>query len=154
MTWLNYFPGLLILIVLINNCAYAQPGPDDVPCEARQLDEFSQFSDSIEFRINCFTKIDFDNEMCSWSLAEGNYNTVPLPSSKLMVIIYVEGRIEPESINCIELFDNPQYREQHLDQIQSIFIYEPKSGFNQAYQSRKSIETALNYDIRQGFSIN
>jgi hypothetical protein len=85
----------LIISVLFLPCfvSFAQPVPEDTPCGAKMLSEFTQFSDSIEFRINCFTEIDFTIEMCDWNIAEGYFNTVPLESSKLLCVVYIENKM-------------------------------------------------------------
>lgn len=91
-----------ILLVFQSLFSFAQVGPDDVPCEARRLNDFTQISDSIEFRLNCWTQIDFEDEMCTWSLAEDYFNTVPsekykterlsrkIETEKIAIIIYVK----------------------------------------------------------------
>ena len=130
--------------------SYAQPGPDDTPCDANMLIEFTQFSDSIEFRINCFTKIDFTNEMCGWSIAEGYFNTVPLEASKLLCVVYLENKIRPEEIEFIRLFDEPKYRDEFLSRLQLIFVYDPRSAWYGTFQSKEEILQILTTDIRNG----
>ncbi len=123
-----------ILLVFQSLLCFAQVGPDDVPCEAKRLNDFTQISDSIEIRLNCWTQIDFEDEMCNWSLAEDYFNTVPSETSKLLCIIYLKDQIKSEEIELIKLFDNPKCRKKYLNRIQLIFIYDPLSGFNEAYQ--------------------
>ena len=128
--------------------SYAQPGPDDTPCDANMLIEFTQFSDSIEFRINCFTKIDFTNEMCEWSIAEGNYNTVPLESSKLLCVVYIENKLFTEEIEIIRLFDESEYRNKFIDRVQLIFVFDKRNGGIRTFKSKKEILEILRTDIR------
>lgn len=140
-----------IIFVLLGLMSLAQPDSEDKPCQAKRLNDFTQFADSMEFRLNCWTKIDFENDMCEWVLAEDFYNTVPRETSKLLCVIYFKGQIKSEQIELIKLFDNPKYRKKYLNRIQLIFIYDPLSGFNEAYQGKEAIENILEYDIRKGF---
>jgi len=107
--------------------------------------------DSIDFRAECRTRIDFNNESCSWGIAEGNFNTVPIHGAKLLCIIYFEGTIDSEGIDLINLFDDAKIRLKYLDQIQFIFIYEPESGFTGSYQKKEEIASILKYNLRIGF---
>ena len=140
---------LIILILYLQSfVSFAQLGSEDTPCNAKQLGEFTQISDSIEFRINCFTKIDFTNEMCEWSIAEGNYNTVPLESSKLLCVVYIENKLFTEEIEIIRLFDESEYRNKFIDRVQLIFVFDKRNGGIRTFKSKKEILEILMTDIR------
>lgn len=130
----------------------AQPGPDDTPCDASALSHFTQFSDSIEFRVNCYTEIDFTNEMCGWSIAEGYFNTVPLESSKLLCVVYFKNDISTEEIELIKLFDEPTYRDKFIDRIQLMFVYDPRNAWYETFNGKEEILRILAVDIRAGIT--
>lgn len=140
-----------ILLIFQGFISFAQPGPDDEPCDAQWINDFTQIADSIEFRINCWTQIDFENDMCAWVLAEDYYNTVPRETSKLLCVVYFKNHIKTEEIELIKLFDSPKYRKKYLNRIQLIFVYDPLTGYNEAFQGKEVIEKLLEYDIRKGF---
>ncbi len=143
-----------ILLVFQSLFSFSQIGPNDIPCTAKSLNDFTQISDSIEFRLNCWTQIDFKDEMCKCSLAEDYIYTVPRETSKLLCVIYFKDQIKSDEIELINLFDNPKYRKKYLNRIQFIFVYDPLSGFNEAFQGKEVIENLLSYDIRKGFKKN
>lgn len=143
-----------IIFVFLGLMSFAQQDSEDKPCQAKRLNDFTQFADSMEFRLNCWTKIDFENDMCEWVLAEDYYNTVPRETSKLLCVIYFKNQLKTEEIEIIELFDNPKYREKYKSRIQLIYIYDPHSGYNEAFQGKKEIGKILSYEIRKGFENN
>ncbi|XOV67820.1 MAG: hypothetical protein ACFHU9_01350 [Fluviicola sp.] len=143
-----------VILVFQSFYGLSQPGPDDIPCEAKWLYDYTQITDSIEFRLNCWTQIDFENDMCSWVLAEDYYNTVPRETSKLLCVVYFKDQIKTEEIELIKLFDNSRYRQEFLDRIQLIFVYDTTSGFNQAFHGKVEIENLFSSDIRNGFEKN
>lgn len=143
----------LLFLASTSVISFAQPGPDWVPCDVKQLGSFRQLTDSIDFRAKCATKINFEIEACSWSIAEGYFNTVPVQNAKLLCIVYFEGIIESEELLLMDLFDDPKTRKKYLDKIQLIFIYEPTSGFNQPYQEKEKIAQILQHDLRKGFNM-
>jgi len=140
---------LIIFILYIQSfVSFAQLGSEDMPCNAKHLGEFTQISDSIEFRVTSFTKIDFTNEMCECSIAARNYNTVPLKSSKLLCVIYIENKLFTEEIEIIRLFDDSEYRNKFIDLIQLIFVFDKRNGGIRSFESRKEILEILTTDIR------
>ena len=139
---------IIFFLYLQSFVSFAQPGPEDAPCDAKQLCDFTQISDSIEFRVNCFTKIDFTNDMCKWSIAEGYYNTVPLESSKLLCVVYIENKILTEGIELIRLFDESEYRNKFIDRVQLIFVFDKRNGGIKTFKTKEEILEILTTDIR------
>lgn len=142
---------ITILFVFLSLMSLAQPGPEDKPCEAKRLNDFVQFSDSIEFHIECWTPINFKNDMCSWVLAEDYMNTVPQKTTSVLCVIYFKNQLQANEIEFIKLFDEPSYRKKYLKRIQLIYIYDTKTGYNEAFQERKEIEKLFMHNIRKGF---
>ena len=130
----NNTKRLLIIFILYlqSFVSFAQLGSEDMPCNAKHLGEFTQISDSIEFRVTSFTKIDFTNEMCECSIAARNYNTVPLKSSKLLCVIYIENKLFTEEVEIIRLFDDSEYRNKFIDLIQLIFVFDRETAVLEA----------------------
>ena len=139
---------IIFFLYLQSFVSFAQPGPEDAPCDVKQLGDFTQISDSIEFRVNCFTKIDFTNDMCKWSIAEGYYNTVPLESSKLLCVVYIENKILTEGIELIRLFDESEYRNKFIDRVQLIFVFDKRNGGIKTFKTKEEILEILTTDIR------
>jgi len=148
---MNQF-SIFFFLLFFQLSVQAQPGPDDVPCPITHFNDFDQFVDTIDFRIECYSKIDFENEMCSWSFAEGNYNTVPIMNAKLLCVFYMENTIKSTEFEAIQMFDDKQYRKKYFNRIQMVFIYDPLTGFNGPYQTKKEIETLLNTNPRLGYA--
>jgi hypothetical protein len=145
----NIMHQLIISILCLQSfVSFAQPGPDDTPCEARALSHFVQFTDSIEFRVNCFTKIDFENKMCNVNVAEGYLNTLPLESTKLLCVVYLENKILTDEIEIIKLFDDSEYRNKFIDRIQLIFVFDKRNGGIKVFKSKEGILEILTTDIR------
>jgi hypothetical protein len=131
--------------------SFAQPGSEDKPCEAKWLNDFVQLTDSIQFNVECWTPINFKNDVCSWVLAEDYMNTVPQETTSVLCVIYFKNQLQADEIEFIKLFDEPNYRKKYLKRIQLIFVYDTKTGFNEAFQGQKEIEKLFNHDIRKGF---
>ncbi|MCJ8291160.1 MAG: hypothetical protein HRT58_15690 [Crocinitomicaceae bacterium] len=148
----NMVRFIISFLFLQSFVSSAQPGPDDIPCDARSLSHFTQFSDSIEFRVNCYTEIDFTNEMCGWSIAEDYFNTVPLESSKLLCVVYFKNEISTEEIELIRLFDEAKYRDKFIDRIQLMFVYDPRNAWYGTFKGKEEILKILTVDIRAGIT--
>lgn len=143
---------IIFFLLLLHLSVHAQPGPDDVPCPVTHFNDFDQFVDSIDFRIKCYSKIDFENEMCSWFVAEDYYNTVPIMNAKLLCVFYMENVIEPTEFEAIQMFDDVQFRKKYFNRIQMVFIYDPLTGFNRSYQTKKEIKKLLKTNPRLGYA--
>ncbi|MFT6499951.1 MAG: hypothetical protein ACJASQ_000058 [Crocinitomicaceae bacterium] len=142
---------IFILIFLIfAQLSYSQPNADDIPCQSQFFGSTEQFVDSIEFRIKYWSKIDFEMEMCSWSLAEDYHNTAPIRDSRIVCIVYIEGKDQLNEIEFINLFDNPELRKELIDKIQLIYIYDTQTGYHKEYQKKEEILSLFDLKIRQG----
>ena len=142
----------LIFLILLTTAqmAYSQRKGEETPCKAEYFSDSDQFVDSIEFRIKYWSKIDFEMEMCSWSIAEDYYNTTPMRDSRIVCVIYIEGKNQLNDFEFIYLFDDSQLRTELIDKIQLIYIYDTQIGFHRAYRNKEELLSLFEQKIRQG----
>lgn len=137
------------------NCfsVFSQIGPNSPKCEATFYNDFYQFNlkDSIEFHIECWSKIDLSNETCNFIIGENCYNIVPQESSKILCVIYFENTLAINELDLMSLFDDPIIRSKYINRIQTVFIYDQTTGFNDFFDEKETILQLLSLDIRAGF---
>ena len=140
---------LIVFIFCIENLN-SQNGPNSPRCDLKYYGDFSLLQDSIDYRVNCYSKIDFNNTTCASIISEGYHNIVPHHESNLMYVFYFENEIKYDEIDLIKLFDDSNYREKYISRIQMMFVYDVNNSFTQTFKAKEEINQLLNCKIRKG----
>lgn len=145
--------GLLICI-MDTATGIAQNDFDETPCNYNVYASNHEIVDNIEFYVNYISKVDLENENCTYALAEDYYNIAPNMQTNTMCVIYIDEEKSStlDKIIYIDLFDNTSKHQNYLDAIQLVFVTDRRTHLWKEYTSKEEIEYLFSLGIDGGIS--
>jgi hypothetical protein len=142
----------LLICVTVTTTGIAQSDFDETPCDYKVYASNHEVVDRIEFYVFYISKVDLENENCSYALAEDYYNIAPDMQTNTLCVIYIneEKSATLNKILYIDLFDNTNRHQSYLEAIQLVFVTDRRTHLWKEYISKEEIENVFSLDIHGG----
>ncbi len=142
------------LFFLISFTGISQMDLGETPCDYKVYATNHEIADGIEFYVFYISKVDLENENCSYALAEDYYNIAPNMQTNTLCVIYMDEAKSAElnKIVYLSLFENTSKHQDYLDAIQLVFVTDQRTNLWREYGSKKEIENLFSLDISSGIT--
>jgi len=148
---MNKYPYLLLFALLLFSLnALCQDDYDTLPCDYTHYTTVEKIEKDIQFIIEYNSYIDFNNENCSYSVAENYYNLGPDMLTKTLCVIYINNEQVDNEMNYLDLFYNHEVLKKYRKNIQLVFITDRRTELWKSYETKEEIENIFKLDIRKG----